>query len=711
MINGLGVLGWGVGGIEAEAAMLGQPMSMLIPQVVGFRLDGELSEGSTATDLVLTVTELLRRHGVVGKFVEFFGPGLPNLPLADRATIGNMSPEFGSTCAIFPIDAETLRYLEFSGRPAEQIELVEMYAREQGLFHEPGAEDATYSEVLELDLGDVVPSLAGPKRPQDRVALTDARESFRAALEGFVPDGDGHDEDVDESFPASDPPADMSPGHEPHSGPSSVTATPAVRSRSGVPVRMADGAELQLDHGDVVIAAITSCTNTSNPSVMIAAGVLARNAVQRGLEVKPWVKTSLAPGSKVVTEYLERAGLTEYLEALRFHLVGYGCTTCIGNSGPLPPEISAAVAEGDLAVCSVLSGNRNFEGRINQDVKMNYLASPPLCVAYALAGTMDVDLYAEPLGTGSDGEPVYLRDLWPSQAEVNALIEEAVQSDMFRSSYAEVFAGDERWASLDVPGGDRFAWDEGSTYVRRPPFFDGMPDAPAEVGDVAGARVLAVLGDSVTTDHISPAGAIKRDSPAGRYLVEHGVEPRDFNSYGSRRGNHEVMMRGTFANIRLRNQLAPGTEGGVTIHLPSGEQTSIYDAAMRYAQEGTPLVVLAGKEYGSGSSRDWAAKGTKLLGVRAVIAESFERIHRSNLVGMGVLPLQFADGDSVASLGLTGHETFSIAGLDGGAAREVTVHADDHEFRALVRIDTPKEAEYFRHGGILQYVLRELLAR
>ncbi|MDQ6915168.1 MAG: aconitate hydratase [Actinomycetota bacterium] len=709
MINGLGVLGWGVGGIEAEAAMLGQPMSMLIPQVVGFRLDGELPEGSTATDLVLTVTEMLRRHGVVGKFVEFFGPGLPNLPLADRATIGNMSPEFGSTCAIFPIDAETLRYLEFSGRPPEQIALVEAYAREQGLFHEPGDEDVTYSEVLELDLGDVVPSLAGPKRPQDRVALTAAKESFRAALDGFVPDGDGHDEEVDESFPASDPPADMSPGHAPHSGPSSVTATPAVRARSSVPVRLADGTELQLHHGDVVIAAITSCTNTSNPSVMIGAGVLARNAVQRGLDVRPWVKTSLAPGSKVVTEYLERAGLTEYLEALKFHLVGYGCTTCIGNSGPLPPEISAAVAEGDLAVCSVLSGNRNFEGRINQDVKMNYLASPPLCVAYALVGTMDVDLYAEPLGTGSDGEPVYLRDLWPTQQEVNALIEEAVHSDMFRRSYGEVFEGDERWASLGVPDGDRFAWDKGSTYVRRPPFFADMPREPAAVGDVEGARVLALLGDSVTTDHISPAGAIKRDSPAGRYLVEHGVEPRDFNSYGSRRGNHEVMMRGTFANIRLRNRLAPGTEGGVTIHLPSGEQTSIYDAAMRYAEEDTPLVVLAGKEYGSGSSRDWAAKGTKLLGVRAVIAESFERIHRSNLVGMGVLPLQFADGDSVESLGLTGQETFSIHGLEGGAAHEVTVHADGREFRARVRIDTPKEAEYFRHGGILQYVLRELL--
>jgi aconitate hydratase len=708
MVNGLGVLGWGVGGIEAEAAMLGQPMSMLIPQVVGFRLDGELPEGSTATDLVLTVTQMLRERGVVGKFVEFFGPGLGTLPLADRATIGNMSPEFGSTCAIFPIDAETLRYLEFSGRPPEQIELVEAYAREQGLFHDEGAEDATYSDTLQLDLGDVVPSLAGPKRPQDRVPLTEARDSFRAALEGYLPEGDGHDEDVVESFPASDPPADSAPGHEPHTGASPLTATP-VRSRRSAPVRLEDGTRFDLDHGHVVIAAITSCTNTSNPSVMLGAGLLARNAVQRGLDVKPWVKTSLAPGSKVVTEYLERAGLTEYLEALRFHLVGYGCTTCIGNSGPLPPEISAAVAESDLAVCSVLSGNRNFEGRINQDVKMNYLASPPLCVAYALAGTMEIDLYSEPLGTGSDGEPVYLRDLWPSQPEVNALIEEAVQSDMFRKSYGEVFEGDERWNSLEVPGGDRFAWEEDSTYVRQPPFFADMPAEPPEVGDVEGARVLAILGDSVTTDHISPAGAIKRDSPAGAYLIEHGVEPRDFNSYGSRRGNHEVMMRGTFANIRLRNLLAPGTEGGVTIHLPSGEQTSIYDAAMRYAEEGTPLVVLAGKEYGSGSSRDWAAKGTKLLGVRAVIAESFERIHRSNLVGMGVLPLQFADGDSVESLGLTGQETFSIAGLDGGGARAVTVRADDTEFRARVRIDTPKEVEYFRHGGILQFVLRGML--
>jgi aconitate hydratase len=718
MINGLGVLGWGVGGIEAEAAMLGQPMSMLIPQVVGFKLGGELPEGATATDLVLTVTELLREHGVVGKFVEFHGPGLVNLPLADRATIGNMSPEFGSTCAIFPIDAETLRYLEFSGRPAEQIELVEAYAREQGLFHDEDSDEPTYTEDLELDLGDVVPSLAGPKRPQDRVSLTDAKGSFREALGAYVGDDagsvtDAHDEAMEDTFPASDPPANGQPGHEEGSPPAPAPAAPATamaeRSPAAVHVDPEEGDGFDLDHGHVVIAAITSCTNTSNPSVMLGAGILARNAVQRGLDVKPWVKTSLAPGSKVVTEYLDRAGLTEYLEALKFNLVGYGCTTCIGNSGPLPPEISAAVEEGDLAVVSVLSGNRNFEGRINQDVKMNYLASPPLCVAYALAGTMDVDLYEEPLGTDDDGEPVYLRDLWPSEREVAEMIEEAVQSDMFRKSYGEVFDGDERWNSLEVPEGDRFAWSEDSTYVRHPPYFEGMDREPAEVQDISGARVLAILGDSVTTDHISPAGSIKKDSPAGRYLVEHGVEARDFNSYGSRRGNHEVMMRGTFANIRLRNQLAPGTEGGVTIYLPSDEEMAIYDAAMRYAEEETPLVVLAGKEYGSGSSRDWAAKGTALLGVRAVIAQSFERIHRSNLVGMGVLPLQFADGDSVESLGLTGKETFEIAGLDGGQARELTVRADDTEFTCRVRIDTPKEVEYFRHGGILPFVLRQLL--
>jgi aconitate hydratase len=706
MINGLGVLGWGVGGIEAEAAMLGQPMSMLVPKGVGFKLSGELPEGSTATDLVLTVTEMLRKHGVVGKFVEFHGPGLANLPLADRATIGNMSPEFGSTCAIFPIDAETLRYLEFTGRPKEQIELVEAYTKEQGLWHDENSEEPTYSENLELDLGDVVPSLAGPKRPQDRVSLTDAKEAFEEALKGYAPNGNGYDEDVEDSFPASDPPS----GHGAHSrGPSPVPSSAAVTDRSSVHVSM-DGEEFELEHGDVVIAAITSCTNTSNPSVMIGAGVLARNAVQRGLNVQPWVKTSLAPGSKVVTEYLDRAGLTEYLEALNFHLVGYGCTTCIGNSGPLPDEISAAVDAGDLAVCSVLSGNRNFEGRINQDVKMNYLASPPLCVAYALAGTMDIDLYNEPLGTDEKGEDVFLRDLWPSEHEVHELILDAVQSDMFRKSYAEVFDGDERWNSLDVPEGETFAWDDDSTYVRKPPFFEGIDAEPTEPQDIDGARVLALLGDSVTTDHISPAGSIKKDSPAGLYLQEHGVKPKDFNSYGSRRGNHEVMMRGTFANIRLRNLLAPGTEGGVTIHQGSGEEMPIYDAAMRYAEEGTPLVVLAGKEYGSGSSRDWAAKGTKLLGVRAVIAESFERIHRSNLVGMGVLPLQFPDGESAESLGLDGTETFSITGLDGGEAREVTVKADQKEFTARVRIDTPKEVDYFRHGGILQFVLRQLVA-
>jgi aconitate hydratase len=713
MINGLGVLGWGVGGIEAEAAMLGQPMSMLIPQVLGFKLTGALQEGATATDLVLTVTEMLRRRGVVGKFVEFYGAGLARLPLADRATIGNMSPEFGSTCAIFPIDAETLRYLEFSGRPKELIELVEAYAKEQGLWHDEHSEEPTFSDQLELDLGTVVPSIAGPKRPQDRVSLTESKPAFRMALEGYLPDEDPEDEAVAESFPASDPVATHVPngaGHEPQGGTGGTQV--AERRRTSTPVTLADGTETELDHGHVVIAAITSCTNTSNPSVMLGAGILARNAVQRGLTVKPWVKTSLAPGSKVVTEYLDRAGVTEYLEALGFHLVGYGCTTCIGNSGPLPEEISQVVNAEDLAVVSVLSGNRNFEGRINPDVKMNYLASPPLCVAYALAGTMDIDLYDEPLGEDDHGHPVFLRDIWPSTAEVAVAVEEAVQSDMFRKSYGEVFDGDERWNSLQVPTGDSFAWDPDSTYVRRPPFFEDLPSEPEPITDIEGARVLAVLGDSVTTDHISPAGSIKRDGPAGKYLIEHGVKPKDFNSYGSRRGNHEVMMRGTFANIRLRNQLAPGTEGGVTLHLPDGTQMSIYDAAMRYLEEGTPLVVLAGKEYGSGSSRDWAAKGTRLLGVRAVIAESFERIHRSNLVGMGVLPLQFSAGDSVQSLGLTGHEQFSVGGLAGKDTipRGVKVSADDKEFTVTVRIDTPKEQRYFRHGGILQYVLRELLA-
>jgi aconitate hydratase len=717
MINGLGVLGWGVGGIEAEAAMLGQPMSMLIPQVLGFKLHGELPEGATATDLVLTVTEMLRRKGVVGKFVEFFGAGLANLPLADRATIGNMSPEFGSTCAIFPIDAETLRYLEFSGRPKELIALVEAYAKEQGLWHDADSEEPTFSDVLELDLSEVVPSIAGPKRPQDRISLTEAKEAFREALQGYVPEENGCDKAIADSFPASDPTSGQAPhgdeGHE-QGAPHAPTGTKvAERASARTRVTLADGTETELDHGHVVIAAITSCTNTSNPSVMLGAGILARNAAQRGLKVKPWVKTSLAPGSKVVTEYLDRAGLTEYLDELGFNLVGYGCTTCIGNSGPLPDEISKVVNDADLAVVSVLSGNRNFEGRINPDVKMNYLASPPLVVAYAIAGSMDVDLYEDPLGEDSHGEPVYLKDIWPTEAEVAQTIEEAVQSDMFRKSYGEVFDGDERWNSLEVPTGDLFEWDERSTYVRRPPFFEELPREPVPVEDIRDARVLALLGDSVTTDHISPAGSIKRDGPAAKYLNENHVEPRDFNSYGSRRGNHEVMMRGTFANIRLRNQLAPGTEGGVTLYLGDGsdEQMSIYDAAMRYIDQNIPLIVLAGKEYGSGSSRDWAAKGTKLLGVHAVIAESFERIHRSNLIGMGVLPLQFRDGESVESLGLSGREKFTIEGLSGDedVPRELTVKADGKEFTVIVRIDTPKEQRYYRHGGILQFVLRQLL--
>jgi aconitate hydratase len=737
MINGLGVLGWGVGGIEAEAAMLGQPMSMLIPQVIGFRLHGELPEGATATDLVLTVTQLLREKGVVGKFVEFYGHGLANLPLADRATIGNMSPEFGSTCAIFPIDKETLRYLLFSGRPQEQVDLVEAYAKEQGLWHDENSEDPTFSDVLELDLGDVEPSLAGPKRPQDRVPLRVAHEEFREALGNYVeaddpdidtkpgvpPHGKTEGDDSEFSFPASDPPG-IAPGNggdgrpQPHQHHEHVAL--AERPTKRVSVTLEDGTETELDHGHVVIAAITSCTNTSNPSVMLGAGLLARNAVEKGLKSKPWVKTSLAPGSKVVTEYYDRAGLTEPLEALGFNLVGYGCTTCIGNSGPLPEEISAKVEDADLAVVSVLSGNRNFEGRINPDVKMNYLASPPLVVAYALAGSMDVDIMNDPLGQDSDGNDVYLKDIWPTEQEIHETIESAVQSDMFRKSYGEVFEGDERWTGLDVPTGDRFAWAEESTYVRLPPYFEGMPDEPTQVEDIEGARVLALLGDSVTTDHISPAGSIKKDSPAGKYLQEHGVEVKDFNSYGSRRGNHEVMMRGTFANIRLRNRLKsdpPLPEGGVTRYLAdgSGEETSIYDAAMKYAENDIPLVVLAGKEYGSGSSRDWAAKGTQLLGVRAVIAESFERIHRSNLVGMGVLPLMFPEGESVESLGLTGEEEFTITGLaeplnGGELPTEAQVKAGDKEFTARVRIDTPKEAEYFRHGGILPYVLRQLRA-
>jgi aconitate hydratase len=745
MVGGLGVLGWGVGGIEAEAAMLGQPMPMLIPQVLGFKLHGSLPEGATATDLVLTVTEMLRQRGVVGMFVEFYGAGLATLPIADRATIGNMSPEFGSTCAIFPIDAETLRYLELSGRPPERIELVEAYAREQGLWHDERSEEPTFSDLIELDLGEVVPSIAGPKRPQDRISLTDAKRAFGEALQGLMPESDGDDDALGATFPASDPTASQEPSNGEGAresggragGVGGVAETAAPRARVGQPVSltMTDGRHATLDHGHVVIAAITSCTNTSNPSVMIGAGILARNALARGLTSKPWVKTSLAPGSKVVSEYLDRAGLTESLEQLGFNLVGYGCTTCIGNSGPLPEEISKAVADGDLAVVSVLSGNRNFEGRINPDVKMNYLASPPLVVAYALAGTMDVDIVGDPLGQDAQGEDVYLRDIWPSEHEVAQTIEQAIHSDMFRSSYGEVFAGDERWNSLEVPGGDRFEWMPDSTYVRLPPYFEWMPAEPEPLVDVEGARVLALLGDSVTTDHISPAGSIKRDSPAGVYLQEHGVSPRDFNSYGSRRGNHEVMMRGTFANIRLRNQIRSDSalpEGGVTLYMgrpsdgadgssaggddgsSSGEQMSIYDAAMRYAQDDVPLLVIGGKEYGSGSSRDWAAKGTKLLGVRAVIAESFERIHRSNLIGMGVLPLQFPAGQSASSLGIDGHEQFSVTGFAnplnvGELPKTCTVKAGDSEFEATVRIDTPKEADYFRHGGILRYVLRQLL--
>ncbi|HVB46320.1 MAG TPA: aconitate hydratase AcnA [Streptosporangiaceae bacterium] len=701
MENGLGVLGWGVGGIEAEAAMLGQPISMLIPKVVGFRLTGELPSGATATDLVLTITELLRKHGVVGKFVEFHGEGVAAVPVANRATIGNMSPEFGSTCAIFPIDEETLTYLRLTGRPAEQVALVEAYAKEQGLWHDPAGHAAggaaRYSEQLQLDLTTVVPSLAGPKRPQDRVALTDAKTSFREALGAYVK-SPSLDNAVDGTFPASDP----------------VAGGVTEQASSPVSVTLEDGTRTSVDHGSVVIAAITSCTNTSNPFVMVGAGLLARKAVEAGLTRKPWVKTTLAPGSKVVMDYYERAGLTPYLEKLGFNLVGYGCTTCIGNSGPLAESVSAAVASNDLAVVSVLSGNRNFEGRINPDVKMNYLASPPLVVAYALAGTMDIDLTTEPIGTGSDGKPVYLSDIWPSPAEVAEVVHGSVAADMFTRDYADVFAGDERWQELDVPAGDLFAWGADSTYVRRPPYFDGMPAEPAPVRDIHGARVLAVLGDSVTTDHISPAGSIKADSPAGQYLTSHGIERRDFNSYGSRRGNHEVMIRGTFANIRLRNQLAPGTEGGVTVKLPEGIQTSIYEASRAYLEQGTPLVVLGGKEYGTGSSRDWAAKGTALLGVRAVLVESFERIHRSNLIGMGVLPLQYRPGENAASLGLTGHEVFEISGIEamnaGQMPREVTVTADGKEFRAIVRIDTPGEADYYRHGGIMQYVLRSLLA-
>jgi aconitate hydratase len=716
MVNGIGVVGWGVGGIEAEAAMLGQPVSMLIPRVVGFKLNGDLPEGATATDLVLTITEMLRKHGVVGKFVEFYGPGVSALPLANRATIGNMSPEFGSTIAVFPIDEETTKYLKLTGRSDEQLALVEAYAKEQGLWHDPDAEPR-YSEKLELDLATVVPSLAGPKRPQDRVSLSDARNAFRGALVDYVDEADeerGYDEHVAETFPASDPPSPDGNGSPPPKD--YATAAPADGDRPSNPalVELSDGTKYEIDHGAVAIAAITSCTNTSNPSVMIGAALLAKKAVEKGLERKPWVKTTLAPGSKVVSDYYERAGLTPYLDKLGFNLVGYGCTTCIGNSGPLIPEVSQAVNDNDLAVVSVLSGNRNFEGRINPDVKMNYLASPPLVVAYALAGSMDVDLFNDPLGQDQDGNDVYLKDVWPSAQEVEEVIATAITSEMFTTDYADVFAGDEQWRSLPTPEGKTFEWDPESTYVRKPPYFDGMPEEPTPVTDIEGARVLLKLGDSVTTDHISPAGAIKRDSPAGKYLSEHGVEQRDFNSYGSRRGNHEVMIRGTFANIRLRNQIAPGTEGGFTRDFTrDGEVTTVFDASQSYLEAGTPLVVLSGKEYGSGSSRDWAAKGTALLGVKAVIAESYERIHRSNLIGMGVLPLQYPEGQNAESLGLTGEETFSITGVtelnEGRTPRTVKVKANDVEFEAVVRIDTPGEANYYRNGGIMQFVLRNLL--
>jgi aconitate hydratase len=711
MINGLGVLGWGVGGIEAEAAMLGEAISMLVPQVVGFRLTGVLPEGATATDLVLTVTQILRETGVVGKFVEYFGHGLETLPLADRATIGNMSPEYGATCGFFPVDAETLRYLRLTGRPAERIALVEAYCKENALWHEPD-EAPTYSQVVELDLSSVEPSLAGPRRPQDRVPLREAKQAFVDSLPTFGADyGNSHDEAVAETFPASDPLASAGPGHEAEQAGAAVSTGPRIvlAERAAVEVAV-DGETFELDHGAVVIAAITSCTNTSNPAVMIGAGLLAKKAVERGLTRKPWVKSSLAPGSKVVTEYYDKAGLTPYLEELGFHTVGYGCTTCIGNSGPLSDEISRGVSEGDLVVCAVLSGNRNFEARIHPEVKANYLASPPLVVAYALAGRMDVDLVTEPLGVGSDGEDVFLSDVWPTPQEVRETVASSIGEEMFRATYADVFTGDETWRSLPVPEGELFAWEPDSTYVRLPTYFADMPESAGPVEDVLGARCLVSVGDSVTTDHVSPAGSIKPDSPAGLYLVEHGVERKAFNSYGSRRGNHEVMVRGTFANVRLRNQLVPGAEGTWTLHVPSEEQMTIFDAAERYRADGTPLIVLAGKEYGSGSSRDWAAKGPKLLGVRAVIAESYERIHRSNLLMMGVLPLQYLPGESRETLGLTGREQFSIVGLDDGEAREVTVRADDREFRATVRLDTPREREYLRHGGILPFVLRRLLA-
>jgi len=718
MVNGLGVVGWGVGGIEAEAAMLGQPVSMLIPRVVGFKLSGALREGATATDLVLTITEMLRQHKVVGKFVEFYGPGVSQVPVANRATIGNMSPEYGSTIAVFPIDSKTTEYLRLTGRSDQQIALVETYAKEQGLWHSHDREPR-YSEYLELDLGTVVPSIAGPRRPQDRVQVAHAKQGFREALRDFVSAEEltGWDESVDESFPASDVPSRaFGESLAPHEYGEDVPAD-IVRPSKQVPVKLADGTSFDLDHGVVTIAAITSCTNTSNPSVMIGAALVAKKAVERGLNRKPWVKTTLAPGSKVVSDYYDRSGLTPYLDKLGFNLVGYGCTTCIGNSGPLIPEVSAAVHENDLAVVSVLSGNRNFEGRINPDVKMNYLASPPLVVAYAIAGTMDIDLMNDSLGTDEQGNEVHLADIWPSEAEIDEIVSSAIGAEMFTESYADVFAGDEQWQSLPTPEGEIFDWDPDSTYVRKPPYFHGMPAEPEQVTDISGARVLLKLGDSITTDHISPAGSIKPDSPAGQYLSEHGVERKDFNSYGSRRGNHEVMIRGTFANIRLRNQLAPGTEGGFTrdFATPDGAVTTVYEASQNYLDAGTPLVVLAGKEYGSGSSRDWAAKGTALLGVKAVIAESYERIHRSNLIGMGVLPLQFPEGQTADSLGLTGEETFDITGItelnEGRTPETVKVQAGDVSFDAVVRIDTPGEAGYYRNGGIMQYVLRSLIKK
>ena len=700
MVNGLGVLGWGVGGIEAEAAMLGQPVTMLVPQVIGFKLTGQLPEGATATDLVLTVTEMLREKGVVGKFVEFFGDGLSNMPLADRATLGNMSPEFGSTAAMFPVDKQTIRYLELTGRSEEHIELVEQYAKTQGMWREDGDPDPAYTDVLELDMGTVEPSIAGPKRPQDRIAVREARETFHRHLEPLLEEREKKS-NGEASF-------------EGEGGSTAVGSQQADPPGTGR-VKM-DDQEFTLNDGDVLIAAITSCTNTSNPAVMIGAGLLARKARERGVNVKPWVKTSLAPGSKVVTDYLKKTDLLKDLEALNFYLVGYGCTTCIGNSGPLRPEISKAIHDNDLVATSVLSGNRNFEGRIHPDIKMNFLASPPLVVAYAIAGTLDIDLMNDPLAEDKDGKPVYFHELWPDPQEIQELITRTIDSGMFTSNYSSVFAGDENWNSLDTPEGQLYDWDDKSTYVKNPPYFEGMRMEPSKVEDIHGARCLALLGDSVTTDHISPAGAIPKNSPAGQYLMDQGVEPAQFNSFGSRRGNHEVMMRGTFGNVRLRNLLAPGTEGGWTRYQPDDEEMSIYDAAMKYQENNVPLVVIAGTEYGTGSSRDWAAKGTRLLGVKAVMAASYERIHRSNLIGMGVLPLQFQDGDSAKSLGLTGKESFEITGLNNGDATEVDVKAtpesgDPIHFKAVVRLDTPKERDYYKHGGILHYVLRQLLKR